>query len=146
MVYMLRQFLHIVERENAVLTAFIFIVVVNYLSEVFTVYYERMAVITAICIVAEYFRKVIYKLSWKNEKGIPYRNRRFTKMDRNGFVFVHPDDKPEAIQYLYDLEKINKNVEFISLGGRYSVEKMYDKLCLFGKVNYVYKGELIDEY
>lgn len=51
-----------------------------------------------------------------------------------------------TFQYLLDLEKVDKSVEFLSLGGRYSVEKMYDKLCLFGKVNYVYKGELIDEY
>ncbi|MCH5180193.1 MAG: diaminopimelate epimerase [Erysipelotrichales bacterium] len=51
-----------------------------------------------------------------------------------------------SFQYLLDTEKVEKNIEFFSLGGRYSVEKMYDKLCLFGKVNYVYKGELIDEY
>ncbi|MCH5171976.1 MAG: diaminopimelate epimerase [Erysipelotrichales bacterium] len=51
-----------------------------------------------------------------------------------------------TFQYLLDLEKVGRKVEFLSLGGHYSVEKIYDKLCLFGKVNYVYKGELIDEY
>ena len=51
-----------------------------------------------------------------------------------------------TFQYLLDLNKVENKIEFLSLGGRYSVEKMCDKLCLFGRVNYVYKGELIDEY
>ena len=51
-----------------------------------------------------------------------------------------------TFQYLLDLNKVENKIELLSLGGRYSVEKMCDKLCLFGRVNYVYKGELIDEY
>lgn len=51
-----------------------------------------------------------------------------------------------AFKHLYDLGIINSKVEFVSLGGNYIIEKLMDKLCIFGDVKCVYKGEIMDGF
>ena len=47
-----------------------------------------------------------------------------------------------AFAYLYDKKYIKNVLSFHSLGGNYHIEKLGNKLCLFGKVNFIYKGEI----
>lgn len=47
-----------------------------------------------------------------------------------------------AFAYLHDKKYIKNVLSFHSLGGNYHIEKLGNKLCLFGKVNFIYKGEI----
>lgn len=50
-----------------------------------------------------------------------------------------------SFAYLNDRGVINKKITFHSLGGVYDIEIFANKLCLYGKVNFIYKGETTDE-
>lgn len=47
--------------------------------------------------------------------------------------------------FLYDKGLITNKLTFHAPGGRYVIEKLGHRLCLYGEVNFIYKGETLDE-
>lgn len=103
--YIIRQACNIIRREISLILAVLFIVVCNYIISDISGYIWRILALAVLCIVMLYIRNVVYKLSGKDENGIPVRNRRFTATDKDGFIVLKPDDYLEAVQYLYEMEQ-----------------------------------------
>ena len=60
-------------------------------------------------VLVKYIKEVGYELNNKTERGFPVPKKRYTEIDRNGFLNVSDDELHEAIQYLYEVEEyINK--------------------------------------
>lgn len=60
-------------------------------------------------VLVKYIKEVGYELNNKTERGFPVPTKRYTDIDRNGFLNIPDDELHEAIQYLYEVEEyINK--------------------------------------
>lgn len=50
-------------------------------------------------------KSVYYKINGISESdGLPTRSKRFTHIDKYGFIEINEEDKMEMIQYLYEIE------------------------------------------
>lgn len=50
-------------------------------------------------------KSVYYKINGISESdGLPARSKRFTHIDKYGFIEINEEDKMEMIQYLYEIE------------------------------------------
>ena len=50
-------------------------------------------------------KSVYYKINGISESdGLPTRGKRFTHIDKYGFIEINEEDKMEMIQYLYEIE------------------------------------------
>lgn len=55
--------------------------------------------------VKDFVKSVYYKINGISDTdSFPVRSKRFTKIDKYGFIEVNEDDKMEIIQYLYEIE------------------------------------------
>ena len=59
----------------------------------------------AFLFVKDFIKSVYYKINGISDTdGFPVRSKRFTKIDKYGFIEVNENDKMEIIQYLYEIE------------------------------------------
>lgn len=55
--------------------------------------------------ICRYIQSVGKAVNRKGDKGFPMPDRRYTEMDKDGFIGMkNEDDFPDMIQYLYELE------------------------------------------
>ena len=59
----------------------------------------------AFLFVKDLMKSIYYKINGISESdGLPTRNKRFTHIDKYGFIEINEEDKMEMIQYLYEIE------------------------------------------
>lgn len=60
-------------------------------------------------------KSVYYKINGISDSdGLPTRSKRFTHIDKYGFIEINEEDKMEMIQYLYEIENfIEKKKKYI---------------------------------
>lgn len=55
--------------------------------------------------VKDLMKSIYYKINGISESdGLPTRSKRFTHIDKYGFIEINEEDKMEMIQYLYEIE------------------------------------------
>ena len=55
--------------------------------------------------VKDFVKSVYYKINGISDSdGLPTRSKRFTHIDKYGFIEINEEDKMEMIQYLYEIE------------------------------------------
>lgn len=55
--------------------------------------------------VKDLIKSIYYKINGISESdGLPVRSKRFTHIDKYGFIEINEEDKMEMIQYLYEIE------------------------------------------
>ena len=55
--------------------------------------------------VKDLIKSIYYKINGISESdGLPARSKRFTHIDKYGFIEINEEDKMEMIQYLYEIE------------------------------------------
>lgn len=53
----------------------------------------------------DFVKSIYYKINGISDSdGLPTRSKRFTHIDKYGFIEVNEEDKMEMIQYLYEVE------------------------------------------
>lgn len=65
---------------------------------------EMILISCGLTIAVKYIKEVGYKLNHVTEQGFPVPVKRFTNVDRNGFIDIKEEDTQEAILYLCDVE------------------------------------------
>lgn len=59
----------------------------------------------AFLFVKDLMKSIYYKINGISESdGLPTRSKRFTHIDKYGFIEINEEDKMEMIQYLYEIE------------------------------------------
>lgn len=67
-------------------------------------FYTALITTVIMLFVSAIVKSVYYYKNKMSETGIPVREKRFTKLDANGYIEVDENRKLEMIQYLYELE------------------------------------------
>lgn len=53
----------------------------------------------------DFVKSIYYKINGISDSdGLPTRSKRFTHIDKYGFIEINEEDKMEMIQYLYEVE------------------------------------------